>query len=75
MVDLLTLARQRLSDEQLWVNPDCGLKTRGWEEVRPALANMVAAARRLRCNRIVYGSAAKNDRASPVKRQRKASSI
>jgi 5-methyltetrahydropteroyltriglutamate--homocysteine methyltransferase len=33
---------------QLWVNPDCGLKTRGWDEVRPALAHMVAATRRAR---------------------------
>ncbi|MBN9073957.1 MAG: 5-methyltetrahydropteroyltriglutamate--homocysteine S-methyltransferase [Rhizobiales bacterium] len=48
MADLLSLARQRLSDGQLWVNPDCGLKTRRWEEVRPALVNMVAAARQLR---------------------------
>lgn len=48
MTDLLSLARQRLADDQLWVNPDCGLKTRKWEEVRPALVNMVAAARELR---------------------------
>jgi len=48
MTDLLKLARQRLSDAQLWINPDCGLKTRKWEEVKPALANMVAAARELR---------------------------
>ena len=48
MADLLALARQRLSDVQLWINPDCGLKTRSWEEVRPALVNMVAAARHLR---------------------------
>jgi 5-methyltetrahydropteroyltriglutamate--homocysteine methyltransferase len=48
MTDLLKLARQRLSDAQLWINPDCGLKTRKWEEVRPALANMVTAARELR---------------------------
>ena len=34
--------------EQLWVNPDCGLKTRRWEEVEPALTAMVAAARCLR---------------------------
>jgi 5-methyltetrahydropteroyltriglutamate--homocysteine methyltransferase len=34
--------------EQLWVNPDCGLKTRRWEEVQPALRNMVAAVRRIR---------------------------
>lgn len=33
--DLVTLARERLSDGQLWINPDCGLKTRKWEEVRP----------------------------------------
>jgi 5-methyltetrahydropteroyltriglutamate--homocysteine methyltransferase len=45
---LILLARQRLSDSQLWINPDCGLKTRRWEEVRPALVNMVAAARELR---------------------------
>lgn len=48
MTDLLARARQRLDDRQLWVNPDCGLKTRKWEEVRPALVNMVAAAKELR---------------------------
>jgi 5-methyltetrahydropteroyltriglutamate--homocysteine methyltransferase len=48
MSELLTLARRRLSDAQLWINPDCGLKTRNWEEVRPALINMVEAARRAR---------------------------
>ena len=48
MTDLLKLARERLSDAQLWINPDCGLKTRKWEEVRPSLVNMVAAARELR---------------------------
>ncbi|WP_424815557.1 hypothetical protein, partial [Pseudomonas viridiflava] len=32
----------------LWVNPDCGLKTRGWPETEAALAGMVAAARQLR---------------------------
>jgi 5-methyltetrahydropteroyltriglutamate--homocysteine methyltransferase len=51
MTELLQLARQRLSDAQLWINPDCGLKTRKWEEIRPALANMVAAARALRALR------------------------
>ncbi|MBX7018167.1 hypothetical protein EX238_07760, partial [Providencia rettgeri] len=34
--------------ERLWVNPDCGLKTRGWAETRQALANMVQAAKQLR---------------------------
>ncbi|OYW78759.1 MAG: 5-methyltetrahydropteroyltriglutamate--homocysteine S-methyltransferase, partial [Asticcacaulis sp. 32-58-5] len=48
MTELMSLARQRLKDSQLWVNPDCGLKTRKWEEVRPALVNMVAAAKALR---------------------------
>jgi 5-methyltetrahydropteroyltriglutamate--homocysteine methyltransferase len=48
IADLVKLARQQLSDTQLWINPDCGLKTRKWEEVRPALTNMVAAARELR---------------------------
>lgn len=48
MTELLSLARKRLSDVQLWINPDCGLKTRNWAEVRPALANMVEAAREMR---------------------------
>jgi 5-methyltetrahydropteroyltriglutamate--homocysteine methyltransferase len=45
MLSLLMNARARLALEQLWVNPDCGLKTRKWEEVKPALVNMVEAAR------------------------------
>lgn len=45
---LLELAERRVGRERLWVNPDCGLKTRRWEEVRPALINMVAAAERRR---------------------------
>jgi 5-methyltetrahydropteroyltriglutamate--homocysteine methyltransferase len=48
MKNLIVLARKQLSDSQIWINPDCGLKTRRWEEVRPALVNMVAAARELR---------------------------
>jgi len=48
MTNLMKLARQRLADSQLWINPDCGLKTRKWEEVRPALVNMVDAARQIR---------------------------
>jgi 5-methyltetrahydropteroyltriglutamate--homocysteine methyltransferase len=50
MTNLLRLARKRLSDAQIWINPDCGLKTRKWEEVQPALVNMVAAARELRAS-------------------------
>ena len=48
MTDLLQRALAVLPAENLWVNPDCGLKTRGWAEVKPALVNMVEAARRLR---------------------------
>jgi 5-methyltetrahydropteroyltriglutamate--homocysteine methyltransferase len=48
VVRLLEAAAERIPAKRLWVNPDCGLKTRGWEEVQAALANMVAAARQLR---------------------------
>ena len=48
MVELMQLARKNLKDEQLWVNPDCGLKTRGWEETKGALINMVKATKVLR---------------------------
>lgn len=48
MAALLKLARDRLPAGSLWVNPDCGLKTRGWAEVKPALAGMVEAAARAR---------------------------
>jgi 5-methyltetrahydropteroyltriglutamate--homocysteine methyltransferase len=45
MYDLLVMASVRLSAGQLWVNPDCGLKTRKWPETKAALVNMVEAAR------------------------------
>jgi hypothetical protein len=48
MVSLLKSAGARIAPERLWVNPDCGCKTRDWGEVRPAIANMVAAAGVLR---------------------------
>ena len=48
MVALMQKAAQRIAPERLWVNPDCGLKTRAWPEVIAALGNMVAAARTLR---------------------------
>jgi 5-methyltetrahydropteroyltriglutamate--homocysteine methyltransferase len=46
--ELLTLALTVLKPEQLWVNPDCGLKTRGWPETISALENMCKAAGELR---------------------------
>ncbi len=48
MESLLRKALKVLSQDQIWVNPDCGLKTRGWAEVKPALEAMVAAAKKLR---------------------------
>jgi len=48
IVELMRKAAERIPAERLWVNPDCGLKTRQWEEVIPALSNMVSAARMLR---------------------------
>lgn len=49
--EILTLLRKATAAfdaHRLWVNPDCGLKTRAWEQIRPSLANMVAATKRLR---------------------------
>ncbi|MBO9376624.1 5-methyltetrahydropteroyltriglutamate--homocysteine S-methyltransferase [Sphingomonas histidinilytica] len=48
MEALLIKAGERLSPGQLWVNPDCGLKTRKWEDVKPALIAMVDAAKAAR---------------------------
>ncbi|GAB2480027.1 5-methyltetrahydropteroyltriglutamate--homocysteine S-methyltransferase [Comamonas humi] len=48
IVQLMRKAAGRIPAERLWVNPDCGLKTRQWAEVLPALAHMVQAAKELR---------------------------
>jgi 5-methyltetrahydropteroyltriglutamate--homocysteine methyltransferase len=48
MAELLRAAARVLKPEQLWLNPDCGLKTRAWPETEEALRNMVEAARELR---------------------------
>lgn len=50
IVQLMKKASERIPAQRLWVNPDCGLKTRQWAEVIPALTNMVAAAKLLRSN-------------------------
>ena len=52
METLLRKAAQRIPEARLWVNPDCGLKTRGWTETRQALANMVKAAQNLRGEKV-----------------------
>ena len=48
VTEALRLASKAVPAERLWVNPDCGLKTRGYAEVRPALAPLGNAARQLR---------------------------
>lgn len=48
MTTLLSKASRLIPVERLWINPDCGLKTRNWAEVESALENMVTAARNLR---------------------------
>ncbi|HSH67907.1 MAG TPA: 5-methyltetrahydropteroyltriglutamate--homocysteine S-methyltransferase, partial [Bacteroidia bacterium] len=48
MVELLEKAKAVISVDHLWVNPDCGLKTRHWDETKKALTEMVAAAKQLR---------------------------
>lgn len=50
IIDLMKKAALRIPAERLWVNPDCGLKTRQWQEVIPALTSMVNAARALRAD-------------------------
>jgi 5-methyltetrahydropteroyltriglutamate--homocysteine methyltransferase len=48
IVRLMRKAAGVVPPENLWINPDCGLKTRGWPETEAALSNMVAAAKLLR---------------------------
>jgi 5-methyltetrahydropteroyltriglutamate--homocysteine methyltransferase len=48
IIGLMRKAAERIPVERLWVNPDCGLKTRSWDEVLPALVNMVKATATLR---------------------------
>ena len=48
MVQLMEKAKAVISVDQLWINPDCGLKTRNWDETKKALVEMVSAAKELR---------------------------
>ena len=48
IAEALSLAISVIGPARLWVNPDCGLKTRGYAETEPALRNLVAAARQVR---------------------------
>ena len=53
IMDLLKRAGKVLPKTNIWVNPDCGLKTRGWKETIPALKNMVSAAKAMRESHVV----------------------
>ena len=68
--DLLRKALAVLEPQQLWVNPDCGLKTRRWDEVRPAIDAMVVAASRIRRELIArqpcYSDSASDETSSHV---------
>jgi 5-methyltetrahydropteroyltriglutamate--homocysteine methyltransferase len=48
IVNLIESAAAYIDPSRLWITPDCGLKTRTWDEVRPALVNMVKGAKRMR---------------------------
>jgi 5-methyltetrahydropteroyltriglutamate--homocysteine methyltransferase len=48
MVEQIKALQEVLPQKQLWINPDCGLKTRKWDEVRPSLQNMVEAVNKVR---------------------------
>lgn len=56
MVQLLKKAKAVIPSEQLWVNPDCGLKTRGWDETKKALIEMVEAAKEMRKAEVVLAA-------------------
>ena len=56
--DLIREALKVFSPEQLWINPDCGLKTRGWEQIGPALRNMTQAAQQIRVEVLQHPEAA-----------------
>lgn len=54
--NLMKKAAQKIPAQRLWVNPDCGLKTRAWEEVKPALQHMIVACQHLRNNPDLAGA-------------------
>jgi len=58
IINLLKKATTFIDPQYLWVNPDCGLKTRGWEETQPSLCHMIKAARQLRS---VYSQERRNE--------------
>jgi 5-methyltetrahydropteroyltriglutamate--homocysteine methyltransferase len=61
IVEALQATVAVLPAQNVWVNPDCGLKTRTWEQVTPALEHLVAAARRLRAEAQTLGRVMQSD--------------
>ena len=51
-LDIVKKSLTYISDEKFWINPDCGLKTRGWPETKASLQNLVAAAKQLRESKV-----------------------
>ncbi|MGE0069585.1 MAG: 5-methyltetrahydropteroyltriglutamate--homocysteine S-methyltransferase, partial [Thiomonas sp.] len=66
MESLLRRAAQVIPPERLWVNPDCGLKTRAWPETEAALRNLVQAAHELRRELQAHGRIAPPEGAQPT---------
>ena len=56
-LDIVKQSLTHISDEQFWLNPDCGLKTRDWPETKASLQNLVAAAKQLRESKVAIKSA------------------
>lgn len=50
LITVIITSARYIPRRNLWINPDCGLKTRGWKEVRESLTNMVAVAEALRAS-------------------------
>ena len=68
IIELLEKALLCIPPDQLWVNPDCGLKTRKWSEIIPALENMIAAAKTIRAKNLKASRVAKGTRMNEVKK-------
>jgi 5-methyltetrahydropteroyltriglutamate--homocysteine methyltransferase len=56
-LDIVKQSLTHISDEQFWLNPDCGLKTRDWPETKASLQNLVTAAKQLRESKVAIKSA------------------
>ena len=67
LAQLIGLAADAVPVSRLWVNPDCGLKTRGYAETKASLENLVAATRQVRAERELNTDAARLSTGSPTR--------